>query len=271
MDARLDRNRSELADFLRRRRERLTPPAVGLPAGGRRRTPGLRREEVAALAGVGLTWYTWLEQGRAINVSSAFLDSVARVLMLDETERRHLFLLAHHRPSPALPRRSCALPAFVRRLIDDLPARPAHVLNLRWDVVGWNAASDRLFGFGNRAPEERNMLWMLFSDDALSGRIVDWLRQAPRIVASFRRDFAQAPDDADMAALVDALLGASPLFAELWRRHDVHGCCRGERSFVIDGAGSVSYEHATFIVDEDRQLRLVIYAAAAAPGEPSPD
>jgi len=259
MDQRLDRTRSELGDFLRRRREGITPSAVGLPGGGRRRTPGLRREEVAALAGIGLTWYTWLEQGRAIKVSTAFLENIARVFRLDETERRHLFLLAHHRPPPSLPKRSCRLPDFVRRLLDGLGDRPAHVLNLRWDVVGWNAASGALFGFDARSPEERNMLWMLFSDPAISERIIDWDHHAPRIVASFRRDFAEAADDEDMIALVDQLSASSAVFSRLWSSHDVHGCCRGERSFVIAGSGPQAYEHATFLLEEDRHMRLVIY------------
>ncbi|MDR3515772.1 MAG: helix-turn-helix transcriptional regulator [Azospirillaceae bacterium] len=260
MNSRLAHTRSELADFLRRRRESLSPLDVGLPAGQRRRTPGLRREEVAALAGVGLTWYTWLEQGRDISVSTAFLDHVAGVLRLDETERRHLFLLAHHRPPSTLAKRWCRLPPFVRRLIDDLPTRPAHVLNLRWDVIGWNTSSDRLFGFSEQTEAERNMLWMLFRDDTLSSRIVAWDRHAAQIVASFRRDFAQAPDDPDMLALVGTLCATSRPFHDLWHRHDVHGCCQGKRSFITDSAGLVRYEHASFVIDEDHHLRLVIYA-----------
>jgi len=262
LDRRLDRTRSELADFLRRRRESLSPLDVGLPAGRRRRTPGLRREEVAALAGVGLSWYTWLEQGRAINVSSAFLDSISRVLKLDETERRHLFLLAQHRPPALAGRPWCALPPLVRRLLDDLPQRPAYVLNLRWDVIGWNAAGERLFGFEERDPSERNMLWMLFADDRLHRRIVEWDTQAPQILASFRRDYAQAPDDEDMVELVGMLERTSPLFRSLWHRHDVHGRCEGRRSFVVDGIGPVAFDHATFTVDQERHLRLVFYAAA---------
>ncbi len=263
MEQRVERTRNELADFLRRRRESLSPSAVGLPGGGRRRTPGLRREEVAALAGVGLTWYTWLEQGRTINVSSSFLDNVARVLQLDEAQRHHLFLLAHHRAPPSLPRRTCVVPAFVRRLIDALIERPAHVLNLRWDVIGWNTASDKLFGFSLRPPEERNMLWMLFADTQLSQCIADWDRHAPTIIASFRRDFAEAPDSDEMIALVDGLSKASPRFDKLWRDHDVHGCCQGQRSFIVDGGELISYEHATFVLDEDKHLRLVIYQPVA--------
>ena len=260
-DDRLQRTRTELSDFLRRRRESLSPLDVGLPSGKRRRTPGLRREEVATLAGVGLTWYTWLEQGRDIRVSTAFLDNVSRVLRLDETERRHLFLLAHHRPPAIKGRPWCELPPLVRRLLDDLTLRPAYVMNLRWDIIGWNVAADRLFGFQQRDAGERNMLWMLFADDRLSGQIVDWADEAPRILASFRRDYAQAPEDEDMGALVDALEQQSPSFGDLWRRHDVHGRCRGRRSFLVDGIGAVPFDHSTLVVDEEKHLRLVFYAA----------
>jgi len=256
----LKRSRPELADFLRHKRESLSPTEVGLPLGRRRRTPGLRREEVAALSGVGLTWYTWLEQGREINVSTTFLENVAQVLKLDDTERRHLFLLAHQRPPIEQTQHACILPAFVRSLIDDLGKRPAHVLNLRWDVVGWNTASDALFNFASTPTHERNMLWMLFTNEALSARISDWEHHAPRIVASFLRDYAESPNNAEMETLVQNLCIASPLFKKLWKRHDVHGSCRGKRSFLIGTNGPISYEHATFILDEDHQYRLVIYA-----------
>jgi transcriptional regulator with XRE-family HTH domain len=263
LNRRLDRTRSELSDFLRRRRENLSPLDMGLPAGRRRRTPGLRREEVAALAGVGLTWYTWLEQGRDIRVSAAFLDAITRVLKLDETERRHLFLLAHQRPPALRGRPWCAMPPLVRRLLDDLSLRPAYVFNLRWDAIGWNAAAERLFGFEDRAASERNMLWMLFADDRLAHRIVVWDVHAPRILASFRRDYAQAPEDEDMTGLVDALERASPLFRDLWHRHDVHGRCNGSRTFVVEGVGPVAFQHSTLIVDEEKHLRLALYAALA--------
>lgn len=260
---RLERTRHELSDFLRRHREALSPLDVGLPGGGRRRTPGLRREEVAALAGVGLTWYTWLEQGRDISVSAPFLDALARVLRLDETERHHLFLLAQHRPPSVAPRQNSVCPDFVRKLIDDLPDRPAHVLNFCWDVIGWNTASDTLFGFSDQPADRRNMLWMLFSGTALSRRIENWEQQAPRIVASFRRDFAESPDGPEMTHLVDALMAASPPFSTLWKSHDVHGLCQGTRSFLLRGdapdADKVTYSHATFRLDADPHLRLVIY------------
>ncbi|MGY2957263.1 transcriptional regulator with XRE-family HTH domain [Pseudomonas sp. TE6349] len=254
----LQRTRSDLADFLRSRRERLSPEDVGLPSGGRRRTPGLRREEVAALAGVGLTWYTWLEQGRDIGVSASFLDNLARVLKLDAAERRHLFLLAHARP-PAEPGKTwCVLPSLVRRLMHDLP-HAAFVLNLRWDVLGSNGPADALFGFAEHPPERRNLLWLLFTDPTVHGRLHDWDSQAPLMLASFRRDFARATREADIHALVDELEHVSPAFKAGWRTHDVHAPCSGVRQLVIDGQAQ-PFEHTSLTVDEDRHLRLVVYA-----------
>ncbi|MEQ9511257.1 MAG: helix-turn-helix domain-containing protein, partial [Alloalcanivorax xenomutans] len=142
---RLQRTRRELAAFLRARREAITPEQVGLADSGRRRTPGLRREEVATLAGVGVTWYTWLEQGREIGVSAPVLERIARVLKLDGAQRRHLFLLAQNRPPVEPGKTWCSVPPLVRRLMDDWPHHPAYVLNLRWDVLAWNAAAQTLF------------------------------------------------------------------------------------------------------------------------------
>ena len=257
----LNRTRQELADFLRMKREKLSPQAVGLPSGTRRRTPGLRREEVAALAGVGLTWYTWLEQGREINASVEFLEDLARVLKLDATERYHLFLLAHQRPPVVAGHQWCQVTPLIRRLLDDLTLRPAYVMNLSWDIIAWNSAADRLFTITERQPEQRNMLWMLFADPELNQRLMGWLEQAPQILASFRRDYARAPQDATMLQRVQALSDVSPQFRQLWQQHDIHGRCQGQRTFLVAGAGEVTFEHASFIVDEDNHLRLVMYSA----------
>lgn len=259
--SRLERNRHELASFLRACRERLLPADVGLPSGGRRRTPGLRREEVAALAGVGLSWYTWLEQGRDIGVSNEFLDNLARVLRLDAGERRHLYLLAQQRP-PAEPGRTwCQVPALVRRLMDDLDDYPAFVLNLRWDVLASNAAADALFGFARHAPERRNLLWLLFSDGLFRERLVDWPEQAQGMLSSFRRDFARATQDADSRELVEELARVSPEFRDWWREHRVHAPCTGMRELLVEGRRQ-RYEHTSLTVDADRHLRLVLYARA---------
>ncbi|MBE8715733.1 helix-turn-helix transcriptional regulator [Cellvibrio polysaccharolyticus] len=254
----MEKTRPDLAAFLRARRERLSPADVGLPSGTRRRTPGLRREEVAALAGVGLTWYTWLEQGRDIGVSAAFLDNLARVLKLDAAERRHLFLLAHER-LPAEPGKTwCVLPPLVRRLMHDLP-HPAYVINLRWDVLGFNASADQLFGFGTHAPERRNLLWLLFTDPLLIERFVGWQQQAPQMLSAFRRDFARATQEADLLELINDLERVSPDFKRWWHQHEVQAPCTGVRQLLIDDQ-PLAFEHTSLTVDEDRHLRLVVYA-----------
>lgn len=256
----LERSRIELAEFLRSRRERLTPEEVGLPSGGRRRTPGLRREEVATLARVGLSWYTWLEQGREISVSSTFLDNLSRALKLDATERRHLYLLAQQRP-PCEPGRTwCVVPPLIIRLIEDLDARPSYVLNLRWDVLAWNDAADRLFGFSEQIPERRNLLWMLFTSKRLRQLLDPWEGQAVQIFSSFRRDFVQGTQDAEIVGLVKDLERVAPEFCDWWNRQDIHGPCQGIRYFRLDGIGQMVFEHTTLTVDVDRHLRLVYYA-----------
>lgn len=256
----LARTRHELAAYLQARRARLSPEDVGLPGGGRRRTPGLRREEVAALAGVGLTWYTWLEQG-ATSASRAPFSTMAEVLKLDAGERRHLFLLAHARPPAEEGKTFCVVPPLVRRLMHEL-AHPAYVLNLRWDVLAFNGGADTLFGFGAHAASRRNLLWLLFTDPLLRSRFTAWEEQAPLMLSSFRRDYARATQEADIHALVEELEKVSPEFKLWWRRHDVHAPCAGVRRLTIDG-GEVAYEHTSLTIDADRHLRLVVYARQA--------
>lgn len=263
----LERTRTDLAAFLRSRRERIAPEDVGLPSGKRRRTPGLRREEVAALAGVGVTWYTWLEQGRDIGVSATFLDSLSMALKLDATERRHLFLLAHQRPPPEPGKTWCVVPPIVHRLMDDLANRPAYVLNLRWDVLAFNSAADRVFRFSSHPLERRNMLWMLFTDTWMRRLLDPWKEQALNVLSSFRRDFARATEDPDIATLIKDLGKIDPDFRAWWQSQDIHAPCHGIRHLLLRDIGRVVFEHTTLTIDEDRHLRLIYYAAKT--GEPT--
>lgn len=254
----LKRTREELAAFLRAKREQLVPADVGLPSGNRRRTPGLRREEVAALAGVGLTWYTWLEQGRDIGVSAVFLDNLARVLKLDAAERRHLFLLAHER-LPAEPGKTfCQVPPLVLRLMADLAPHPCYVRNLRWDVLAYNPPADQLFGFQRHSPAERNLLWMCFTDSQLRASLIDWETQAAQLLASFRRDYAHATKEADIQALISNLQKASPEFRQGWQQHDFQEPCREVSAFLVD-RNELIFEHTAMTIDADRHLKLVVY------------
>lgn len=262
----LDRTRKELSDFLRRRRERLAPAEVGLPTGGRRRTPGLRREEVAALAGVGVTWYTWFEQGREIGVSEAFLLSIARALKLDDADCCHLFLLAQHRPPAPEAQHWPSVTPLVQQIMDELTAKPAYVINLRWDVVAWNAAANGLFGFGEKERPERNLLRMIFADPALRRRLPAWNGDAPQLLASFRRDLAMAPHDPAMLALAEELKRLSADFRRWWEEPDARGYSRGVTAILDEGSVAEAFEHEMLTVDEHRHLRMIVYFSCSQPG-----
>src|SRR3954466_5268849 len=178
----LDRNpeRRDLTAFLVSRRARLTPPDVGLITGARRRTPGLRREEVAALAGVGISWYTWFEQGRDIQVSAHFLENLSRALKLDRSEREFLFALAQHRPPPLTRAAPPKVTPTMQHMLDSYP-HPAHIKTPRWDIVAWNATNTEVFGdFGQFPPEERNTLWLLFTKPFYRRVMLDWEADARR-------------------------------------------------------------------------------------------
>ncbi|MFI7337991.1 helix-turn-helix transcriptional regulator [Streptomyces sp. NPDC050085] len=213
--------RAELAAFLRSRRERITPEQVGLPGTSRRRTPGLRREEVAHLASVGITWYTWLEQGRAINVSSGVLDAIARALLMDPAERAHAFALA----GTADPRAQTVSPAVtptVLRLLKRLEPFPAEVKNARYDVLAHNRAYVDVFGDpADVEPEHRNALWMMFMNDRWRVQFLDRDVMLPELLAKYRKAMAEHVAEPAWKAPVDELLAVSPEFRELWERREV--------------------------------------------------
>lgn len=256
---RLERKRTELAEFLRSRRERVSPQELGLTVSGRRRTPGLRREEVAALSGVGITWYTWLEQGRDIGVSAEFLDDLCKVLKLDAAERRHLYLLTQKRLPKEPARTASTVPAVANDLLGRLPESPSYVLNLKWDVLAWNDAADKLFGFSNQPVEQRNMLWMVFADERLRSRLSPWEEQARQILTSFKRDFAHAPQDAEIVALTESLSRMDSTFHDWWKRSDIDGKCSGRRTFNIEDLGEIELTHMTMTLESDKHLRFVYY------------
>ncbi|KRE11574.1 XRE family transcriptional regulator [Bosea sp. Root483D1] len=253
------RTRTELSDFLMRRRKKLAPAEAGFPSTGQRRTPGLRREEVAALAGVGLTWYTWFEQGRDIQVSESFLLKVAKALKLDDAECGHLFLLAHRRPPPPEAYQWPSVSPLIQNLLDDLVLRPAYVVNLRWDVVAWNKAADDLFGFAGRERPDRNIMRLVFADPEFRHRLPGWCDEAPKLLAQFRYDLAGTPDDPAMLALVDELKRLSPDFRRWFERPGLEGYARGIGA-MLDLGGTLScFLHEMLIVDEYRHLRMVVY------------
>jgi transcriptional regulator with XRE-family HTH domain len=205
--------RVELSRFLRSRRARVRPEEVGLSAGGRRRTPGLRREEVALLADVGVSWYTWLEQGRDIHVSEPLLERLARALRLTPTERAHLFELAHGRPAARPVISPGTVSGTLQRVIDAHPF-PALVSTRRWDVLAWNEPAVILYGdFGLLPIEQRNGLWSMFMNPERRARMPGWENDARRAVAGFRLDAARAAERTEFDALAAELTRISPEWA----------------------------------------------------------
>jgi transcriptional regulator with XRE-family HTH domain len=218
-----DERRRELGAFLRSRRERLRPEQVGLPPSRRRRTPGLRREEVAQLAGVGVTWYTWLEQGRDINPSAQVLDAIARTLELDAHEHAHLFTLAGV-STTTIAEQCLGLCSTVQPLIDQLEPFPAVVVNARLDLLAYNSVYASFFPDLATIPiEDRNILWLAFTHPQWRAAIVDWDDIAGRMVAEYRAAMAEHLDEPAWKTLVGRLHRASPEFTAVWERHDVLG------------------------------------------------
>jgi transcriptional regulator with XRE-family HTH domain len=257
--------RQELSDFLRNRRGRIAPADVGLPETNRRRTPGLRREEVAQLAGVSATWYTWLEQKRPIGVSSGVLDSLARVLRLDPAERMQLFQLALRQPVLESPSKRETVSPLIRRLLDQTDPVPAFVIGRRWDVLAWNrAALAFFFDFEQVPSNERNTLWLIFTSSTLRSLLVDWRSRGQDTVARFRADYGRHAGDAHFVQLVERLKSVSPEFAEWWPRHDILPMTEGRNAYDHLQVGRMIVEHTTFSVIDNPELRLIVFLATAA-------
>ncbi|MFH8383243.1 helix-turn-helix transcriptional regulator [Kitasatospora sp. NPDC018058] len=219
-----DRRRTELARFLKACRARVTPEDVGLPPGLRRRTPGLRREEVAQLAGVGVTWYTWLEQGRPINASEQVLLAVARALRLDGTERAHLFRLAGAAPSPLAQPAPPELSPSIRVILDSLAPLPAAVSNTRFDVLSFNQPYRSLFGTERMRPSQGvffNSLWCMLTAPSCCNPCQNPEETLPRMVAVLRSAYGKHVGEPVWEAHVQRLSARSELFRELWERQEV--------------------------------------------------
>ena len=257
--------REELAEFLRHLRERTAPEAVGLAGGsGRRRTPGLRREEVSQLAGVGLSWYTWLEQGRDITPSPSVLDALALVFELSGAERAHLFDLAGVAvPSPA-DAYPTAAPPELAEWVAALDPVPTYLTNPRTDVLAFNRAAAALVTIPTPGPDgARNLLRSLFTEPGPEGGPRD--RTARSTLARFRAAHARRYDDPGFAALIGELMGESPRFRELWPRHEVLDSQLGTKVLEHPEFGRLTLRHLQSIPTSDRELRLTQFLPADAP------
>ncbi|MFD8205386.1 helix-turn-helix domain-containing protein [Streptomyces sp. NPDC059695] len=254
-----DVRRHELAAFLRSRRERITPEQVGLPRGRRRRTPGLRREEVAHLSAVGVTWYTWLEQARDIQVSPQVLDALAAALLLDPTERSHLFALAGAAdPHPEAP--CAAVTPTLRRLLDQLEPVPAAIQNSRYDFLAHNRTFGKLFCDLDALPrEDRNSLWLAFTNEDFRAAVTDLPEVTRALAGKLRAAMAEHLAEPAWKELVRRLEEASPEFREIWARHEV--VAPGGRVKVIRNArvGLLSFEHTNLWLGPNAGTHLVTY------------
>ncbi|MEU5537880.1 helix-turn-helix transcriptional regulator [Streptomyces sp. NPDC020362] len=263
-----DRNEGEVGDFLRSRRARIRPEEVGLPAHGRRRVPGLRREEVAQLAGVSVDYYIRLEQGRASGgpsrtksggVSDAVLDAIARVLRLDETEHAYLRTVARPRrkrtKQPAAPR----VRPGIQALLDGMERHPAFVLGRRMDVLAWNALGDAVNGFSRLAPGERNMPRQVFLNADGRELYPEWAAVAAQTVAHLRLNAGLYADDRELCALVGELSLKSKDFRRLWADHQVKECAYGVKKVRHPVAGVLTLPYETLTVPADPEQTIVVY------------
>lgn len=258
---------SELALFLRTRRERISPAQVGLPVGKRRRTPGLRREELAQLAGVGATWYTWLEQGRDITVSNQALESLARALQLDEDERTYLFILAREQlPATPFPAEDKIDPSH-QLILDTMGVYPAYVFCPGWHVIAWNQAACQVYvDFSTLPPHERNLLWLLFTERGSHTLFVDWEGEAQRSLAAFRASTQRYIGEAWLTKIVTDLKAASPEFREWWPHYDVQGCNTSERRLNHPHVGSLILQTTTFQLAGHPGLQMTVETPAPGTG-----
>lgn len=255
-----------LGAYLRDRRAKLDAAALGF-SGPRRRTPGLRREEVAQRACISATWYTWLEQGRGGAPSADVLDRIARALMLTEVEREHLFLLGLGRAPDVRYRQAEGVTPRLQRVLDALSPSPALIKTPTWDVVAWNrAATLVLSDYAAMAPDERNILRRMFCDPAVRAAQFDWDSVARFVVAAFRADVARvgAGNEAGVQTLIAELSARSPAFAAMWADNDVRHYGEGLKRLRHPVLGQVAFEYSAFAVDGRPDLAMIVYNPATA-------
>jgi transcriptional regulator with XRE-family HTH domain len=262
------RRLGEFGEFLRSRRARLQPADVGLPDGTRRRTPGLRREEAAQLAGVSPTYYAFLEQGRDISPSGQVLDALARALRLSPAERDHLYALAQrgtppHKDAPE------TLTAGIAALVDRLDPDPAFVKGRRWDILAANRAARALFtDWLALPPGQRNELIWMFTDPKARETYVEWEKDAAAMLARFRLAAARRPGDPDFTALIEHLHRHSAEARSWWSRHEVLRPASGTKRLRHQLLGEITFNHVVLQVADDPDLKLVTFSAADGNQEP---
>ncbi|WP_165423037.1 helix-turn-helix transcriptional regulator [Ktedonosporobacter rubrisoli] len=258
-----------LADFLRTRRARLSPTDIGLPTGGRRRTPGLRREEVAQAANISVAYYTWLEQARDLHVSRPVLDSLAAALHLSLDERQHLFQLADQPYIQEALERQEQLDPLLQHMLDNQGTSPALITGPACDVVAWNRAFCVVFGDLNKlAMHERNIIWLCFTESTFRQRLGNWQRYAQEALAVFRAKAGHLGDDTRFLQIVDALKQSSQEFRQWWPEHNVRTVTSPYREVEHSLLGHLVFGYMTFQINAYPDLRLCVFlpdpASAAA-------
>ena len=254
--------RQDLADFLRNQRDRLQPETVGLKSSNRRRAPGLRREEVAMLAGISTEWYTWLEQARDINVSQETLESIAKALRLEPSEIEYVLLLAGCQPS-TITAKNCTISSQLQRVLDRLEHTPAFIIGRRWDILGWNEATKIVFGdYSKLGKIERNCLWQTFLG-SMGKMMVDWSQHAKAEIETFRASQARYAHYSCkwVEQFIETLRAQSPEFNSWWQKHDVRDWNSGVKHFEHPVHGRLSFEHNAFQISDRsfNDLKLVTY------------
>ena len=253
-----------LGTYLKDRRAKLDPAALGFPA-GRRRTPGLRREEVAQRANISPTWYTWLEQGRGGAPSADVLDRIARALMLTDVEREHLFLLGLGRSPEVRYHRSDGVTPRLQHVLDALQPCPALIRTATWDIVAWNrAATVMLTDYAALPPDQRNVLRFIFLDPKVRAAQQNWESVARFVVGAFRVDAARAGAAEAVQPLVDELCRLSPEFRAMWHDNEVRSHGEAVKHMRHPIAGPIAFEYSAFAVDGRPDLAMVVYNPATA-------
>ena len=251
--------RAELGAFLRARRAQVDRASLALPEVGRRRIEGLRREEVAALSGVSITWYTWLEQGRDVTPSRPVLDALAGTFALTTAEHGYLLSLAGYSPAPASPALSPRAPDHVQRLMDGLDAMPAYAIAHDWAIVGWNRAYQALYpGVATADEVDRNLLWLVFTDPFVRDLLPDWEVTSGHFLAEFHAETAGRLGSPAVRALIARLSEHSRRFRAGWNDHGVEGFASRRRSFRTP-EGVLEFEHHRLAPADHKDLNVVIY------------
>lgn len=251
-----------LGNFLATRRGRLSPKELGLPDTTRRRTPGLRREEVAQLSGVSITWYTWLEQGRDIQVSDQVLESIATALQLGIDERNHLFRLANKQVPGSLPAIVETVNPALQTVVDNMRTGPAWAIDYKWDIFVWNQSACEVFGdFGELPAKDRNILRFVFTDEQLRRHLEDWESFAQSMLATFRASCSRYVGTLWFAKLVEELKESSPEFREWWPLHEVRSTPVKRIQFNHPRLGKLEFNNVSFQVMNNPELRMCVYAA----------